>query len=309
MLRSPHLDATKELHRPRGSGGRVRARVGGDHATHGQESQRPRAAREPQPRPLGRRRPARDGLCQPTAGGAGRRRHPEGGWSCVDAAIATNAALGLMEPASCGIGGDLFAIVWVEKERRLYGLNASGRAPAGWTLDEARKRNLDSIPALEPPLPGSVPGCVSGWSLLSERFGRLSLARVLEPAIGYAREGFPVSPIIASQFDGWKRRAGAAPGGGLPPGRTGTRLWRRVREPPARGVVRAHREGRRARLLRGRDRGTHRREVARAGRLHELRGPAPAPLGLGRAGFVVVPRLRRLGDPAERPGHLRAADR
>ena len=124
------------------------------------------------------------------------------GGSCVDAAIATNAALGLMEPASCGIGGDLFAIVWVEKERRLYGLNASGRAPAGWTLDEARKRNLDSIPRRSP-LSWSVPGCVSGWSLLSERFGRLGLARVLEPAIGYAREGFPVSPIIASQFDAW----------------------------------------------------------------------------------------------------------
>jgi gamma-glutamyltranspeptidase/glutathione hydrolase len=122
------------------------------------------------------------------------------GGSCVDAAIATNAALGLMEPASCGVGGDLFAIVWVEKERRLYGLNASGRSPAAWNLDEARKRNLDRIPRRSP-LSWSVPGCVSGWSLLSERFGRLGLAHVLEPSIAYAREGFPISPIIASHFD------------------------------------------------------------------------------------------------------------
>jgi gamma-glutamyltranspeptidase/glutathione hydrolase len=125
------------------------------------------------------------------------------GGTCVDAAIATNAALGLMEPASCGIGGDLFAIVWVEKDRRLYGLNASGRAPAAWTLEKARGLGLQRIPRLSP-LSWSVPGCVSGWQALSERFGRLGLARVLAPAIEYARAGFPVSPIIASHFTSWR---------------------------------------------------------------------------------------------------------
>ena len=125
------------------------------------------------------------------------------GGTCVDAAIATNAALGLMEPASCGIGGDLFAIVWVEKERRLYGLNASGRAPSAWNLDEAKKRNLDRIPRASP-LSWSVPGCVGGWVALSERFGRLGLARVLAPAIAYAHDGFPISPLIAFQFTSWK---------------------------------------------------------------------------------------------------------
>ena len=125
------------------------------------------------------------------------------GGTCVDAAIATNAALGLMEPMSCGIGGDLFAIVWVEKDRKLYGLNASGRAPAGWTLEEAKKRGLESIPRRSP-LAWSVPGCVSGWKALSERFGRLGLGRVLEPAIAYAHEGFPLSPIIASAFGSWR---------------------------------------------------------------------------------------------------------
>lgn len=125
------------------------------------------------------------------------------GGSCVDAAIATNAALGLMEPASCGIGGDLFAIVWSEKDRKLYGLNASGRAPAAWTLEKARSLGLQRIPR-QSPLSWSVPGCVSGWQALSERFGRLGLARVLAPSIEYARAGFPVSPIIASHFSGWR---------------------------------------------------------------------------------------------------------
>jgi gamma-glutamyltranspeptidase/glutathione hydrolase len=125
------------------------------------------------------------------------------GGTCVDAALATNAALGLMEPASCGIGGDLFAIAWVEKDRRLYGLNASGRAPAAWTLEKARGLGLQRIPR-QSPLSWSVPGCVSGWHALSERFGRLGLARVLAPAIEYARAGFPVSPVIASHFTSWR---------------------------------------------------------------------------------------------------------
>jgi len=124
------------------------------------------------------------------------------GGSSVDAAIATNAALGLMEPASCGIGGDLFAIVWSEKDRKLYGLNASGRAPAAWTLEKARSLGLQRIPR-QSPLSWSVPGCVSGWQALSERFGRLGLARLLGPSIEYARAGFPVSPIIASHFNAW----------------------------------------------------------------------------------------------------------
>ena len=126
------------------------------------------------------------------------------GGTCVDAAIATNAALGLMEPGSCGIGGDLFAILWAAKDKKLYGLNASGRAPAAWTLEKAKALGLTSIPRRSP-LSWSVPGCVSGWSALSERFGRLGLARVLEPSIAYAREGFPLSPIIAAeQFSSWK---------------------------------------------------------------------------------------------------------
>ena len=135
---------------------------------------------------------------QPLASMAGIDVLKAGG-NCVDAAIAANAVLGVTEPASNGIGGDLFAILWNEKEGRLFGLNASGRAPYAWTLEKARERGLESIPGRSP-LAWSVPGCVSGWKALSERFGALPLGRCLEPAIHYASDGFPISPIIAGHF-------------------------------------------------------------------------------------------------------------
>jgi gamma-glutamyltranspeptidase/glutathione hydrolase len=127
------------------------------------------------------------------------------GGSAVDAAIAANAALGLMEPTGCGIGGDLFAIVWDPKTNRLHGYNGSGRSPKGLTreqlLQELKKRELEQIPPLGP-LPVTVPGCVDGWCALHERFGVLPLQQVLAPAISYARDGFPLTPVIA---DAWGR--------------------------------------------------------------------------------------------------------
>jgi len=122
------------------------------------------------------------------------------GGSCVDAAIAVNAMLGLTEPNMNGIGGDLFAIVWREPERRLHGLNASGRSPFDWSLAAAAERGLERIPRASA-LAWTVPGCVSGWGALSERFGRLGLAACLAPAIDYAEAGFPLSPIVASHLD------------------------------------------------------------------------------------------------------------
>ena len=122
------------------------------------------------------------------------------GGSAVDAAIAANAALGLMEPTGCGIGGDLFAIVWDAENRELTGLNASGRAPAAMTSQYFRDNGIDAIPKYGP-LPVSVPGAVDGWFELHERYGRLSMTEVLAPAINYAREGFPVSEVIAYYFD------------------------------------------------------------------------------------------------------------
>jgi len=118
------------------------------------------------------------------------------GGSAVDAAIAANAALGLMEPTGCGIGGDLFAIVWDPSERKLHGLNASGRSPRSLTLAEFQERGLEHVPPYGV-LPISVPGCVDGWFELHEKFGKLTMEQVLAPAIRYCREGFPVSELIA----------------------------------------------------------------------------------------------------------------
>jgi gamma-glutamyltranspeptidase/glutathione hydrolase len=118
------------------------------------------------------------------------------GGTAVDAAIAANAALGLMEPTGCGIGGDLFAVVWDAENRQLSGLNASGRAPALMTIEYFRERGMDAIPPLGP-LPVSVPGAVDGWYELHGRYGRLPMAQILAPAIRYARGGFPVSEVIA----------------------------------------------------------------------------------------------------------------
>jgi len=118
------------------------------------------------------------------------------GGTAVDAAIAANAALGLMEPVSNGVGGDLFAIVWDAKTKKLYGYNGSGRSPKSLTLKWFAEHDYKAIPPLGP-LPVNVPGCVDGWFALHERFGKLSMKDVLAPAIGYAREGFPVTELIA----------------------------------------------------------------------------------------------------------------
>ena len=122
------------------------------------------------------------------------------GGNAVDAAIAASAMLALTEPISCGIGGDLFAIVWDSETEKLHGLNGSGRSPMSLTREEFTKRGLTSIPPFGP-LPISVPGCVDGWSELHKRFGKLPLSEVLAPAIRYAREGFPVSELIAYYWD------------------------------------------------------------------------------------------------------------
>jgi len=127
------------------------------------------------------------------------------GGNAVDAAIAVNAALGLMEPMSCGIGGDLYALVWDAKTRKLYGLNASGRSPYQATHALFASKGLDDIPT-SGPLSWSVPGCVDGWDELLKRFGTRKLAQLLEPSIRYAEEGFPVSPVIAGYWQGGAAR-------------------------------------------------------------------------------------------------------
>jgi len=129
------------------------------------------------------------------------------GGSAVDAAIAANAALGLMEPTGSGIGGDLFAIVWDAKSQKLHGLNASGRSPRGLSYEELSAELAKLGRKTIPPqgfLPISVPGAVDGWFELHGRFGKLPMREVLAPAIRYAEEGFPVSELISYY---WKRSA------------------------------------------------------------------------------------------------------
>ena len=123
----------------------------------------------------------------------------EGG-NAIDAAIAANAALGLMEPTGNGIGGDLFAIIWIEKEKKLYGLNASGRSPENLTLEYFKENNFKSIPAYGP-LPVSVPGCVDGWFELHNKFGKINIRDILNPTIKYAEDGFPVTELVSYYMD------------------------------------------------------------------------------------------------------------
>ncbi len=133
------------------------------------------------------------------------------GGSAVDAAIAANAALGLMEPTGNGIGGDLFAIVWDAEKQELVGLNASGRAPAMMTLEYFREQGIEMVPKYGP-LPVSVPGAVDGWFELHGRYGRLPMRDVLQPTIDYAREGFPVSEVIAAAMARGAKVLGEYPG-------------------------------------------------------------------------------------------------
>jgi gamma-glutamyltranspeptidase/glutathione hydrolase len=118
------------------------------------------------------------------------------GGNAMDAAIAANATLGLMEPTGCGIGGDLFALIWDAKTNTLHGLNASGPSPKTLTLKYFQDNDMEKIPALGP-LPVSVPGCVEGWFQIHGKFGNLEMKEILAPAIEYANEGFPVSELIA----------------------------------------------------------------------------------------------------------------
>ena len=136
---------------------------------------------------------------QPLATAAAIEAMRRGG-TAVDAAIAANAVLAVVEPMSCGIGGDLFAIVWDAATGTLNGVNGSGRSPRALTRDVFTDLALERIPD-HGPLSWSVPGCVDGWFLLHQRYGHLAMGDLLAPAIRYARGGFPVSPVIAQAWE------------------------------------------------------------------------------------------------------------
>jgi gamma-glutamyltranspeptidase/glutathione hydrolase len=159
-------------------------------------------------RPIGRETASRSPVvaargmvaaAQPLAVAAGLDTLKAGG-TALDAAIATNACLALMEPTACGLGGDLFAMVWDPAARRLIGFNGSGRAPLALTIDRVPPEPDGTIPLFSP-YAWSVPGCVDGWFALHERFGRRPMADLLAPAIRYAHDGFPLSPVIAGDWE------------------------------------------------------------------------------------------------------------
>jgi gamma-glutamyltranspeptidase/glutathione hydrolase len=133
------------------------------------------------------------------------------GGNAVDAAIATSAAMGLMEPTSCGMGGDLFAIVWDAQTQKLHGLNASGPAPKKASVQYFKDKKLNAIPE-RGPLSWSVPGCVEGWDQLRRKFGTKSFKELLAPSIRYAEEGVPVPEVIAGYFKSSERMLLRDPG-------------------------------------------------------------------------------------------------
>jgi gamma-glutamyltranspeptidase/glutathione hydrolase len=118
------------------------------------------------------------------------------GGTAIDAAIAADALLGVVEPTGAGIGGDIFAIIWSAEKGKLYGLNGSGRSPRSLKLEYFKENGFEFVPSYGP-LPVSVPGCVDGWFEMHDMFGHLPMKDVLQPAINYAREGFPVTEVIA----------------------------------------------------------------------------------------------------------------
>ena len=122
------------------------------------------------------------------------------GGNAIDAAIAANAVLGVVEPTGAGIGGDLFAIIWSADKGKLYGLNGSGRSPRSLKFEYFKDNGFEFIPSYGP-LPVSVPGCVDAWYEIHDMFGRLPMKDILQPAINYAREGFPVTEVIAYYLD------------------------------------------------------------------------------------------------------------
>ncbi|HEY2956324.1 MAG TPA: gamma-glutamyltransferase [Candidatus Eisenbacteria bacterium] len=145
---------------------------------------------------------ARHGMvcaAQPLAVQAGVEILKAGG-SAADAAIAVNACLGLMEPTANGLGGDLFALLWDPKAKRVVGLNASGRAPLALTIEKVPAEKDGTIP-LYSPFSWTVPGCADGWFELHARYGKLPMSQILAPAIRYAEEGFPLSPVIAGDWE------------------------------------------------------------------------------------------------------------
>ena len=187
---------------------------------------------------------------QPLAAMAGLRALQDGG-NAVDAAICAAAALNVVEPNSTGVGGDLFALVWNRREQSVRALNGSGRAPAAASLRELQAQGHRTMPG-SGAYSVAVPGTVDGWETLRQACGTMPLARLLEPAIGYAENGFPVSEVIAYQWQQSFRKLAAHPSGGeFLPGGQAPSPGEIVRLPTLAATLRAIAEGGSAAFYRG----------------------------------------------------------
>jgi len=159
---------------------------------------------------------------QPLAAQAGLRILQQGG-NAVDAAVATAATLNVVEPGSTGIGGDMFALIWMADEKRVRALNGSGKSPAAADPGEVRRKGYDAIPTSGPDaaFAVSVPGTVHGWQTALEAHGRMTLREVLQPAIRYALDGFAVSEVVSYGWGSNQEKLAARPSGAefLPGGR------------------------------------------------------------------------------------------
>ncbi len=179
---------------------------------------------------------------QPLAATAGLRVLMDGG-NAIDGAVAAAAALSVVEPASTGAGGDLFALVWMDGEKRVRALNASGRSPAAASPEELRGRGLTAVPT-ESAYAVTVPGAVSGWAALLDAHGMMPLSEVLKPAIGYATDGYPVSEVISSHWADSVPKLLAHPSGNeLLMGGRAPRTGEVMRLPKLAGTLRAIAEG------------------------------------------------------------------
>ena len=148
---------------------------------------------------------------QPLAAQAGLQVLINGG-NAVDAAVAAAAALNVVEPESTGVGGDLFALIWLDREKQVRALNGSGRAPAAASIDQLRAAGYAQMPT-DGVFSVSIPGTVHGWETIINAYGTMPLSAVLQPAIRYAEEGFPVTDYIAYQWSGQQSRLAALPSG------------------------------------------------------------------------------------------------
>ena len=179
---------------------------------------------------------------QPLAAMAGLRTMMQGG-NAVDAAVAAAAVLNVVEPMSTGMGGDLFALVWMDSEKRVRALNASGRSAGTATRDELARLGMSTIPD-DSPHAVTVPGTVMGWQQLSDTYGRLGMERCLQPAIDYAEGGYPVSQVIASSWaDAASRLTGNPAGTELLPNGRAPRAGEMVRLPELASSLRTVAEG------------------------------------------------------------------